>query len=99
MADTTPAPPYYNTGSTYSVNDPISNTTTDPLYQSERYKAMIWNIPVPNPGDYEVSLHFAEIYLNNAGGRIFDVLAEGTLVLDDYDPFAAAGGKYAGEYI
>jgi Malectin domain len=37
------------------------------------------------------SLHFAEIYWKNPGERLFDVLIEGVLVLDNYDIYRAAG--------
>ena len=55
---------------------------------------MEWTFPV-TPGQYEVRLYFAEIYSGawTVGKRRFDVLVEGSLVLDDYDVFAAAGAN------
>ena len=41
--------------------------------------------------NYFVDLYFAEIYTNNAGGRVFDVSLEGELVLDDLDVVASTG--------
>ena len=40
-------------------------------------------------------MYFAEIYSGawTVGKRRFDVLVEGSLVLDDYDVFAAAGAN------
>ncbi|HVI30660.1 malectin domain-containing carbohydrate-binding protein, partial [Phenylobacterium sp.] len=35
-----------------------------------------------------------ELYYNAAGQRVFDVSAEGALVLDNLDIFASAGGKF-----
>ena len=58
-----------------------------------------YQIPVPN-GNYDVILHFAEIYWGATGGsaggvgsRIFDVSIEGALVLDDYDIIADVGSE------
>lgn len=50
------------------------------------------------PGDYEVRLYFAEIWSGGftEGARVFDVLIEDTLVLDDYDIFTAAGAGNKG---
>jgi hypothetical protein len=51
-----------------------------------------WDFPVTN-GAYEVRLYFAETDLTHmaAGDRVFDVLLEGGVVLDDFDIFAEAG--------
>jgi|GEM_PF-426534 len=83
---------FASAGLFYNQNIAIANTTDDALYQSERYGNMTYNIPVAN-GTYDVNLHFAEIYAPNqtAGLRLFDVIIEGNLVLDDYDIFATAG--------
>ncbi len=54
---------------------------------------MAWDFPVTGGGSYEVRLYFAETYSGamKVGGRRFDVLIEGALVLDDFDVFATAG--------
>ena len=70
----------------------IGNTDFDALYQTERYGNFRYEADVDN-GTYDVTLKFAEIYLNGAGQRLFDVKAEGKLVLDNYDIFKEAGGK------
>ena len=36
-------------------------------------------------------LHFAETYWTGAGQRLFDVLIEGVLALDNYDIYAKVG--------
>ena len=66
------------------------------VYESERYGGnhggtMSYSIPV-DPGTYTVELHFAEIYHSAIGARVFDVLVEGQLVLDDLDILAETGG-------
>lgn len=70
------------------------------LYTTERsspQKQFNYNIPVSN-GDYQITLHFAEIYWGaNSGGpdgvgkRIFDTKIEGVIMLDDYDIIAEVG--------
>ena len=76
------------------MNHPSVEDASMELYQSERYGEMSWDIPT-KPGNYEVSLHFAEITYNNPGSRIFDVWIENELVLDDYDIVADVGPKTA----
>lgn len=72
------------------------------LYQTERSAdppTFDYTIPVDN-GQYEVTLHFADIYYGATGGgiggigkRVFDVTIEGVLVLDNYDIYAEVGGQ------
>jgi hypothetical protein len=88
---------YYNTGQTYASSEAIAGTSDDPLYQSERWDPptgaeLMYTLPLAN-GEYELRLHFAEIFTNvdSPGERVFDVRAEGHIVLDNYDIFAKAG--------
>jgi len=83
---------YFDGGRTFSRNAEIAGTDDDALYQSERFGQFSYSVPL-EPGEYLVTLQFAEIYFNEAGKRIFDVSAEGELVLDDFDIWATAGGK------
>ena len=55
---------------------------------------MTYSIPVSNGVEYDVYLHFAEIYKGafDDGKRIFDVFVEGDLVADDLDIYKEAGG-------
>ena len=57
---------------------------------SLRDTATSYKFDVPN-GLYNVALHFAEIYWEAPGQRIFDVFIEGSRVLDRYDICAAVG--------
>jgi len=83
----------------------ILGTTDDELYRTERNAVppptgsgmMSYNIPVAN-GLYNVELHFAELYFGVVnltqpltGKRVFDVVIEGALVMDDYDINADVG--------
>ncbi|GEM_PF-1129347 len=86
---------YSGTTQTRTFTNPIAGTTDDVLYQSIRgangtFSYIFDNLPV---GDYDVTLYFTEPVANNAGDRLFDVTAEGVLVLNDFDIFATAGGK------
>ncbi|MEX0289618.1 MAG: malectin, partial [Flavobacteriaceae bacterium] len=80
-------------GSSYSN----TSAQVSALYQTEHSgsaRTFDYAIPLTN-GDYDVKLHFAEIYWGATGGgplgsaqRVFDVSIEGNLVLDDYDIIA-----------
>ena len=87
----------YNTGYVFRTSDSISNTTDDTLYQSERWDEstspeLQYSFDVPN-GNYNIILHFAECYDGTAGAglRVFDVVIEGELVLDDLDIYREVG--------
>jgi len=56
--------------------------------------ALTYSFTVPN-GQYQLRLHFAEIFTGAyaVGRRVFDVLVENTLVLDNLDIFARAGAN------
>ena len=61
------------------------------LYFPRRYwEDFSYNIPVEN-GEYEVVLHMVENFHTAAGKRIFDVLIEGEVVIDDIDLFVERG--------
>jgi hypothetical protein len=83
----------YSGGYSYVVNSSISRTSTPTLYQSEHWNSgtLQYQFSVPN-GARTVTLKFAEIYYTQAGQRVFNVLINGTQVLTNFDPFAAAGG-------
>ncbi|MEJ2005228.1 MAG: malectin domain-containing carbohydrate-binding protein, partial [Cyclobacteriaceae bacterium] len=78
----------------------ITGTMDDLLFLSERTTnsndaTFGYAIPVPN-GKYRVRFHFAEIWIGivtpgEVGKRVFDVLAEGNVVIDDLDIFKEVG--------
>ncbi len=84
---------YFNGGQPFQN----PNAQTAALFQTERTSSSLvfdYAIPLEN-GLYNVVLHFAEIYWNATGGasgavgsRIFDVLMEGSTILDDFDILA-----------
>ena len=93
---------------TPKTGEAIANTIDDLLYQTERSAGVnlgsfSYEIPV-NGGNYTVELHFAEIFFGaavspkragGAGARVFDVVIEGTTVLDNYDINADVGPSTA----
>lgn len=84
----------YIGGETYSTRLPIVDTNEDPLYRSERWGMESYLFDAPN-GNYEVVLHFAEIYVKKAGRRVFGVNIEDEPVIQDLDIFAEVGKKAA----
>ena len=81
----------------WNFGAPISNTDSDPLYQTERYfnrwaaGTKGYELPVPSPGTYHIRLHFAEINFIEVGKRSFDVFIDGELELDNLDLVAQVG--------
>lgn len=89
---------FVSDGKSYTNNkiDDILETIQDSIYKTERtssssLKSFGYAIPVSN-GDYEVKLHFAEIYWGATGGgtggegkRLFSVSIEGNEIISDYD--------------
>lgn len=63
------------------------------VYLIERYSMEAYEFSLPN-GTYTVRLHFAETYDGITGPeqRIFSVTVNGETVLENFDPFEAAGG-------
>ncbi|MEM7572344.1 MAG: malectin domain-containing carbohydrate-binding protein [Bacteroidota bacterium] len=101
--------PYVNSADgdqTFGVTTALAANTTgypDAIFNTERYSQvanpdnMQWDFPVDN-GTYVVNLLFAERWTGaqNAGVRVFDVLIEGVLELDDFDQTAVYGWNTAG---
>lgn len=82
-------------GDFYRVNQDVANTVEPALYQTERWGMETYQFDLQNDKQYEVSLHFAEIYWTSPGQRLFDVTIEDSLVLNDYDIFAEIGANVA----
>ncbi len=83
---------------TYDTKGDIAGTEDDALYQTERYGADFgYDIELATPGTYEVELHFAELYQNADGKRVFDVEIEGEEVVSNLDLHKLAG--HDGAYV
>ena len=76
---------YVTGASLFTSVVPIDGTSNDEIYQTENYGNFSYEIPVTNNGDFDIRLHFAELFYNNPGQRIFDVSIEGNVVLDNFD--------------
>ncbi|QNF32735.1 T9SS type A sorting domain-containing protein [Adhaeribacter swui] len=88
---------YFTGATTVSTTAATIANTADPgLYQDNRRASanngsFQYAIPVTN-GQYTVKLHFAETFHTTAGKRQFNVTAEGSSWLNNYDIYVAAGG-------
>ena len=88
----------FSGGKTFATTAAIStsgaaNAAPAAVYQTERFGNFTYTLPGLTPGAaYTLRLHFAEIYWDNAGRRLFNVAVNGTQVLGNFDVFAAAGG-------
>ena len=82
--------------SAYSVADTveIAGTENDAMYRSEIYNAFKLTVPVATPGLYKIVMHFAELYFDTVGARIFDIKLEGETVLSNLDLVEETGGKF-----
>jgi malectin (di-glucose binding ER protein) len=90
----------YTGGTTYYTSASIDTSgVIDPapqsVYQNVRYgNTFSYTIPTDSPNtNYSVRLDFSEPYFNSAGSREFNVLINGTQVLNNFDVYATAGGQ------
>lgn len=84
-------------GDTFSTTSPVAGTPDPTIFQSLRFTfddLFTYSLPIP-VDTYQVRLHFAEIFFDMPGERIWDVGLEGAIVLDDFDAVAAAGAGFA----
>lgn len=84
---------YTKRANTQGLNRPIQGTDDDEMYRRVRFgRTFGYYIPVTN-GRYQVILHFVETFHQEPNKRVFDVSAEGAVILDDYDIFSQVGGR------
>ena len=88
----------FSGGSAGTTAVAINGTTDDVLYQTERWGASSYNIPLPN-GNYNLTLKFAETYWSAAGKRLFDVVVGGTTMISNLDVFAKVGKNTAHDVV
>lgn len=81
-----------------STNAAIAGTEDDPLYQDWRTRPTDYRFDVPVNGVYQLELRFAEPHNKQLGGRLFDVIVEGSLVLPAHDIVYDAGNKTADDH-
>ncbi len=80
---------YYIGGYSHAVNQPIAGTNNAPLYQTERWGASGYTIPIAS-GTYSVVLRFAEIN-PDSGTRVQTIKAEDQVLLQDYNTAQRVG--------
>jgi hypothetical protein len=68
----------------------FANTNDDEIYRSEMREALFYQIRLPE-GQYDLTLMFAETEHNSPSARIFDVYAEGQLIVNDLNIYGDAG--------
>jgi hypothetical protein len=72
----------------------VAETKADAMYQTETWgHDLMFDVTVEN-GIYDVKLHFAEIYWEEEGKRVFDVLVQGLPVHVDLDIVAETGDDH-----
>jgi hypothetical protein len=70
----------------------VSAAAPQAVYQSERWGDFTYTITGLTPGAfYTVRMHFAELFWNRAGARVFNVTINGASALSNFDIFKAAG--------
>ena len=83
---------FTGTSGTFAVGQPISGTVDDALYQKERYgSSFAYALPLANGDLHGGACTSRRLWLHGAGQRVFDVAAEGSVVVDNLDVWAEAG--------
>lgn len=81
-------------GTVYSNSESIAGTDDDAIYQTGRESVQFHNIPMDN-GEYEVTLHFADVDSNSENDRGFLVIMEGQDVYPEVNIFKLGGKSSA----
>jgi hypothetical protein len=76
----------------------ISGTEDDPLYQTQRVSPGEYRFDGLPAGAYQLELGFAELTLRAPGTRLFDVIAENTVLLSSHDVAAEVGSLAADQH-
>jgi hypothetical protein len=79
----------------------IMGSLDSDLFAGERYGHFSYAIPVDTRDRYTVVLHFAEFFFGSrtsgvggTGSRVFRVMCNGVLLLDNFDIFKEAGSLH-----
>jgi len=87
---------WFDAGAANSSAASIIATADSALYQTERVGDFSYHLPVSGGSQtYVVALKFAETTATAAGQRVFDVLVDGSLAVDNLDLHSAAGANTA----
>jgi hypothetical protein len=92
---------YYLDGRLSAPAGSLSGSSDPDLFAAERFGHFTYAIPVDTHGQYTVILHFAEFYFGpqapgsgGIGGRVFNVMCNGVMLLDHFDIFKEAGSLH-----
>jgi hypothetical protein len=82
-------------GTSVRTDTTVPAGTAPDIFATERWGNQDWNLPVTAGRSVTVRLYFANqcTCTSAAGQRVFDVLVDGTVRLDNFDIVAAAGDK------
>ena len=72
----------------------IAGSDNDSIYWTELHEAVTYKVRLPN-GTYRLVLHLAENKIQEAGKRIFDIIAEGRKIAEALDPAGQYGYRQA----
>lgn len=93
---------YYIGGYTSQKQMEVTGTPDPALYSAERYDHFTYAIPVDTRDQYTLVLHFAELYfgpnasgVGGVGSRVFRVICNGNILLDNFDIYKEAGSLHA----
>jgi beta-glucanase (GH16 family) len=82
-------------GESAATGADVEGTSSQAIYQHERWGMRGYAIRVPAPATYAVILHLAETRYAWPGQRVFDVTAEGVVKASGVDIVEAAGRNHA----
>lgn len=78
----------------FGRKDIIRGTQKEPLYYTYQDSLSGYKFDVPQ-GKYEVVLHFIEPEVLEVGDRVFDIIINNKIVINDFDLYAEAGFGWA----
>lgn len=89
---------YFLNGRLSAQTRPLADSPEPDLFSGERYGHFTYAIPADTRDRYTLVLHFAELYFGSGapgnggvGSRIFRVMCNGAILLDDFDILKEAG--------
>lgn len=92
---------YFLDGRPSPPTSSVSGSADPDLFVNERFGHFTYAIPVDTRGQYTVILHFTEFYFGpgapgsgGVGSRVFNVMANGVMLLDHFDLFKEAGSLH-----
>jgi hypothetical protein len=93
---------YYMNGRLSTQRQQIAGSPDPDLFATERYGHFTYAIPVDTRDRYTLVLHFAEFYfgpqassVGGTGSRLFRVMCNGAILLENFDIFKEAGSLHA----